>query len=280
MQEYSEFEEDEREEDDAEEQPTHHFCKLTFGQFFTLMVLEVITLCFVFYLGARYGNEYLRIDEVAEVTKTPVNIVSKRAPAGELSEEEQLQEMARSAMEGEKVDLKSKVQEILNRQRGPSTPPMGEPLTEPAYSQSTPNQAITKEDMLRKLQELSDQGRVQSNQAVSGEFGQRESRTFVPTPKPQIPSTKQVVKIKSTGGADFAVQVGSYPDVKEASYRVEEWKSKGYQAYLMIADLGEKGQWYRVRIGAFANKDEAGKYLGSMKGKEGIEDAFVVQNEQ
>jgi cell division protein FtsN len=49
---------------------------------------------------------------------------------------------------------------------------------------------------------------------------------------------------------------------------------------MMIVDLGDKGQWYRVRIGAFANKDAAGKYLEEMKDKEGIADAYVVKNEQ
>ena len=38
------------------------FCRFTFGQFFALLVLEVFTLFFVFYLGARYGREFLGLD--------------------------------------------------------------------------------------------------------------------------------------------------------------------------------------------------------------------------
>lgn len=49
-------------EADESDDRVQHFCKLTFGQFFTLVVLLVITVCGAFYLGARYGNQYLRLD--------------------------------------------------------------------------------------------------------------------------------------------------------------------------------------------------------------------------
>lgn len=46
-----------------------YFCKFTFGQFVTLILLELVTLFFVFYLGARFGPDLLggskAIDEPA-----------------------------------------------------------------------------------------------------------------------------------------------------------------------------------------------------------------------
>ena len=39
------------------------FCRFTFGQFFALLVLEVFTIFFVFYLGARYGPKLLGLQE-------------------------------------------------------------------------------------------------------------------------------------------------------------------------------------------------------------------------
>lgn len=255
-------------EQQVEEPEAHHFCKLTFGQFFTLMVLEIITLCFVFYLGARYGNEYLKLDVVTESRREPVSIVSegagvvrseaveKRSAGFADMSDDELREMARKTMSGgDKVDLKQRVEEILARQQGPSTPPIGEP----AYrDEEFPEEAAVNYGLPSPVQtppaELSPPTADQASQGV--------------------------VKVKSTGGANFSVQVGSYPDVKEASYRVEEWKAKGYPAYMMIANLGDKGQWYRVRIGAFAGKDEAGSYLEQLSEKESISDAFVVKNEQ
>ena len=37
---------------EGKEDDVQYFCKLTFGQFFTILVLEVVTLAFIFYLGA------------------------------------------------------------------------------------------------------------------------------------------------------------------------------------------------------------------------------------
>ena len=36
-----------------------YFCRFTFGQFVTLILLELVTLFFVFYLGARYGPDLI-----------------------------------------------------------------------------------------------------------------------------------------------------------------------------------------------------------------------------
>ncbi len=51
-----------------------YFCKFTFGQFVALILLELVTLFFVFYLGARFGPDLIggkRIAEVSEKTETP-----------------------------------------------------------------------------------------------------------------------------------------------------------------------------------------------------------------
>jgi len=265
---YQDYEDDYEE---GEEKEPHFFCKLTFGQFFTLMVLEIITLCFVFYLGARYGNEYLKLDGIAEIKKEPISIVSKGSKTDLLPDKDakELRKMAKDVVETGKVDLKKRVEEILARESGPTTPPVGEPSynstdyqenyatdTQHAVSPRDIEKPIDLQDIEKAMKELAEQDAV-----LNG------------TPQ-------EVVKIKSSGDAQYSVQVGSYPDVKEASYRVEEWKAKGYPAYMMIADLGDRGKWFRVRIGAFEGQDDASRYLDDIRTKEGIDDAIVVKNEQ
>jgi len=46
-----------------------YFCRFTFGQFVTLILLELVTLFFVFYLGARYGPDLIG---GREETRAPV----------------------------------------------------------------------------------------------------------------------------------------------------------------------------------------------------------------
>ena len=272
---YNEFDEIEEE---SEETKPHFFCKLTFGQFFTLMVLEIITLSFVFYLGARYGNEYLKLDVLTESRREPVTIVKNREEEflpGDSADE--LRGMAREALKGDDNDLKKRVKEILSRQQQPGTPPLGET----AYSET--GAALSEEEDARieallaarrgdmPAPDLPDVAGMPSSSHEMRQVGDQDA---------EAPVSNEVVKVKSGSSQQFAVQVGSYPDVKEASYRVEEWKAKGYPAYMTIANLGDKGQWYRVRIGGFTDKSDAGKYLDQLASKEGIEDAFVVKNEQ
>lgn len=249
MQDYNNNEMDQEQETEGEQKP-HFFCKLTFGQFFTMMVLEIITLCFVFYLGARYGNEYLKIDEITEVRKEPVTVVSQipAEPSG-LAEDMELKRLAREALNSDGT-LKDRVKEILDREQGVANSAGQVPT---AQAEQSPEPAATTVPEAQEVQEAET------------------------TPQEAPPPEEQG---ETASAKRFAVQVGSYPDVKEASYRVEEWKAKGYPAYMTTADLGDKGQWYRVRLGPFAAKEDASKYLEQLTEKEGIEDAIVVKNEQ
>ena len=47
----------------------------------------------------------------------------------------------------------------------------------------------------------------------------------------------------------------------------------------MIADIPDRGRWYRIRIGGFSTKNNAKKYLEEFLEKEDTE-AIIVLNEQ
>ncbi len=55
----------------------------------------------------------------------------------------------------------------------------------------------------------------------------------------------------------YVVQVGSYRQESDAEKVAGELRDKGYQVQVGPADLGEKGKWYRVRVGSPAAKEEA-----------------------
>ena len=52
-------------------------------------------------------------------------------------------------------------------------------------------------------------------------------------------------------------------------------KDRGYPAYIVEADVPGKGTWYRVRLGRFPSKDEAGRYLSDFR-RETRMDAFIA----
>lgn len=221
-----------------------YFCRLTFGQFFTLVVLLVITVCSTFYLGARYGNNYLRLDGLpmhdtaqlpiapAANTAAPIN-----ASQQEAIEDSELKRLARQALQREQQQkLESQVEAYLNAPV-PTQPPPGQqqPALPPPPQPSMPAE-------------------------------------------PPAPPPPAAPALSGATGTPYAVQLGAYRNYEEANTHLEDWKAKGYPAYLMSADIPNSGRWYRVRVGAFATRDDAQSFREELGSREAV-DGIVVRNE-
>ncbi|MGA8180428.1 MAG: SPOR domain-containing protein [Desulfobacterales bacterium] len=76
-------------------------------------------------------------------------------------------------------------------------------------------------------------------------------------------------------GKNVTIQVASMRGSQDADKLVNQLKKKGYPAYRSIAKIPGKGIWYRVRVGYFKNRTEAGLMLTRLK-KEKI-GAVIVQ---
>ncbi len=64
---------------------------------------------------------------------------------------------------------------------------------------------------------------------------------------------------------NLTIQVASFRDPNVADKMVAELKKKGYPAYRSLGKIPGKGIWYRVRIGYFSSKSEAGSMLKMIK---------------
>jgi cell division septation protein DedD len=58
---------------------------------------------------------------------------------------------------------------------------------------------------------------------------------------------------KSDPQGSYAVQVGSFAAAGDAGKFKQNLIDKGYPAFVVEADLGAKGLWYRVRLGPYAD---------------------------
>ncbi|AGC45765.1 adventurous gliding motility protein AgmI [Myxococcus stipitatus DSM 14675] len=76
------------------------------------------------------------------------------------------------------------------------------------------------------------------------------------------------------GGA-FTLQLSAFQDKQEADRFVARLRDRGYAPYIVSAEVVGKGTWYRVRMGTFASKDAAARYLSDFK-RETQLDAFVA----
>ncbi len=59
----------------------------------------------------------------------------------------------------------------------------------------------------------------------------------------------------------YTVQVDATQYLRIAREKVEELKSKGYDAHREMVDLKREGVWYRIYIGRFASEEEARRYI-------------------
>jgi len=75
----------------------------------------------------------------------------------------------------------------------------------------------------------------------------------------------------------FSLQVGSFPDQREASELARRLEQAGHRAFLVGVEMPERGgRWFRVRVGPFKDRAEAWRYQKLFEEKERIP-AFVVK---
>lgn len=59
----------------------------------------------------------------------------------------------------------------------------------------------------------------------------------------------------------FSIQVYSFKEKERAEAALKALKEKNYQAFIMVSDIGDRGIWYRVRVGTFTDENEAKRVL-------------------
>lgn len=238
------------------------FCRFTFGQFFALLVLEVFTLFFVFYLGARYGQDFLGLKQ--EVSTLEQEATEEGADAKVLTTADpETAKIAPQLIEkAQTPELKDRIRRMIEGAQKPSRRRMPEVVGVNRREESEPAVAQAPK-------------KAPGDVALSKESTEKASQ---PSPEKPIEDTG-VVRVKSPSSARYSVQVGSYPQMGEAAQAVERWKKKGYPAFMMIADIPDRGRWYRVRLGGFKSREDATSYMKELQARENVE-ALVVLNEQ
>lgn len=73
----------------------------------------------------------------------------------------------------------------------------------------------------------------------------------------------------------FTIQIRSSPNESDARQFAESLKAAGFDAYVMRADLGAKGIWYRVRVGRFESREEAQREIGKLRSNAKATEAII-----
>jgi cell division septation protein DedD len=88
-------------------------------------------------------------------------------------------------------------------------------------------------------------------------------------PPPAKPAATEETPKPAAAGS-YLLQVGAYKSQDDAETAWHAFQSRhpvagGYQSDIKKVDLGDKGVWYRLRIGSFADKDAASELCSKLK---------------
>jgi cell division protein FtsN len=98
------------------------------------------------------------------------------------------------------------------------------------------------------------------------------SKKIVTAPKAK---TAAAVRKSAEDNKKFTIQVAALKDSKVADTLVAKLKKRGYPAYRSMGKVPGKGIFYRIRIGSYKNRADAGIIFNKLK-KEKIK-AIIVQ---
>jgi DedD protein len=87
--------------------------------------------------------------------------------------------------------------------------------------------------------------------------------TVVPPPERAVqvpPATVAQLTPPPRELGNFTVQVGASRDRGDAARLEARARGVGLKPYVMEANLGAKGTWYRIRVGAFRDKEAANRF--------------------
>jgi cell division septation protein DedD len=92
--------------------------------------------------------------------------------------------------------------------------------------------------------------------------------TDAPTPSPA--ETTETKPAAATSGGAYLLQIGAYKSEDEATAAWHDYQAKhpvvgGYESDIKKVDLGDKGTWYRLRVGSFGDKAAATALCDKLK---------------
>jgi DedD protein len=204
----------------------------------------------IFILGiitGRHIEQRMRADYAAAVAKSPV-----KPPPAELD----------SAREAQTVEV-------------PAAESSPEPAPLPPSDKGTPKEPNARERIAK-----AEKTQTTAPLEVVAKSAPRPPAAKSADEAPSSPAAQEERQIAQSAKKEslervWTVQVKSSPDKKYADSWADRLKTKGYDAFVVDADV--KGQtWYRVRVGHFAARQEAEALRATLESKEGLSGSFLA----
>jgi cell division septation protein DedD len=226
--------------------------------------------------GAPAKDELTFYDTLA---KTSGPQAPASAPAKEAKPAEKASKQAEKASKPEAQEAKEPKPEV---KEAPDTKPATKEIKTAKTSAAAEAPAQKTKENGEKSAATEDAKNGKTEAAPTAKAGQETSKVAQETPKaaqdvPKAASkAAQEEKAKSdASGRAWAVQVNAYPEESRAQRLVERLKEKGYDAYVVTANVKGK-DWYRVRVGHFGTRSQTKGLLEEIQTKENFPKAIAV----
>ena len=150
----------------------------------------------------------------------------------------------------------------------PQSPASGQILPEPPLSFYKNLPSGQKNNIIGSGVNTKDEKAKQPLQAAIPTNLSRQPQPSAPSNKPATEKTQPTDKpsAKSNDASGFTVQVASYSLKSEADSLRSKLANKGYNVAIVESNQGDKGIWYRVRVGRKLDQ-EAAKELANKLGR-------------
>lgn len=109
----------------------------------------------------------------------------------------------------------------------------------------------------------------------SGIEGQSSKGAKLPEKVKTKPGKPAAVAKSSPRGGAFVIQVGSHPVLKDAERQLARLKARKLDAHILPATRDRQGEWHRVVVGSYSNKNDAEKEAKVYKDRGIIGNFFV-----
>lgn len=116
--------------------------------------------------------------------------------------------------------------------------------------------------------------------AQKSESARPEEAQSAPIPKPEQTAAVNEDSSKMDTRGRFSLQAAAFPTQAGADEFAEKLKRAGLASYVVSADMGRRGTWFRVRVGRFESAEAAKQYsaeaLLRAKAAAGISPQLIV----
>lgn len=210
-------------------------------QALTLLVLVLVVSLSSFTLGVIVGRRGAERD-LTQNPPEPRRIMVAEVPKTQASPEPSVKDETNPAEENAEEE---KLTFYDNLSRG-ETIPLGSGINLPPEEENP---------VAEKPQE--EKASVTTQTEPVAKVAPKPEKVVAPVATVSIP--KEIPPADINGS--YSVQVGSFSSVADAGRLKKSVVAKGYSAFIVEADLGAKGIWYRVRLGPYADADVAKKAM-------------------